>query len=179
MKQTQERSAVPLGTDHCPVASGIGDPMKQNLQYTPDNKRTKHTKSNKNVCNYSILCLFCIIYIELLFGNVGLNGSLNSEIIAVHVEDPFSGTVYYTIRGGICIVQIWFISCKSGKLTCAPIAKNLPYAAMCAGTLGENYAGGTGSGIFMYINVNTNAICCHKAEDCHEFFGSFCYPVIK
>ena len=72
-----ERSAVPLGTDHCPVASGIGDPMKQNLQYTPDNKRTKHTKSNKNVCNYSILCLFCIIYIELLFGNVGLNGSLN------------------------------------------------------------------------------------------------------
>lgn len=104
---------------------------------------------------------------------------LNSEIIAVHVEDPFSGTVYYTIRGGICIVQIWLISCKSGKLTSAPIAKNLPYAAMCAGTLGENYAGGTGSGIFMYINVNTNAICCHKAEDCHEFFGSFCYPVIK
>lgn len=107
------------------------------------------------------------------------NSNLNSEIIAVHVEDPFSGTVYYTIRGGICIVQIWFISCKSGKLTSAPIAKNLPYAAMYAGTLGENYAGGTGSGIFMYINVNTNAICCHKAEDCHEFFGSFCYPVIK
>lgn len=108
-----------------------------------------------------------------------INSNLNSEIIAVHVEDPFSGTVYYTIRGGICIVQIWFISCKSGKLTSAPIAKNLPYAAMCAGTLGENYAGGTGSGIFMYIDVNTNAICCHKAEDCHEFFGSFCYPVIK
>jgi hypothetical protein len=108
-----------------------------------------------------------------------INSNLNSEIIAVHVEDPFSGTVYYTIRGGICIVQIWFISCKSGKLISAPIAKNLPYAAMCAGTLGENYAGGTGSGIFMYIDVNTNAICCHKAEDCHEFFGSFCYPVIK
>ena len=45
-------------------------------QYTPDNKRTKNTNQTK-MCAIMVFYVYFVLYIELLFGNVGLNGSLN------------------------------------------------------------------------------------------------------
>lgn len=45
-------------------------------QYTPDNKRTKNTNQTK-MCAIMVFYVYFVLYIELLFGNVDLNGSLN------------------------------------------------------------------------------------------------------
>lgn len=44
-------------------------------QYTPDNKRTKNTNQTK-MCAIMVFYVYFVLYIELLFGNVDLNGSL-------------------------------------------------------------------------------------------------------
>lgn len=98
-------------------------------------------------------------------------------MIAVTPEDPFSGTVYYTIRGGICIVQVWSINCASGTLIDAVLAKNLPPSAACTGAIIEGIPGSPADGAFIFIDVNANFIRCHKAENSHNLYGSFCYPV--
>lgn len=46
-------------------------------QYTPDNKRTKNTNQTK-MCAIIVFDVYFVLYIELLFGDVGLNGSLNN-----------------------------------------------------------------------------------------------------
>ena len=51
-------------------------------QYTPDNKRTKNTNQTK-MCAIMVFYVYFVLYIELLFGNVGLNGSLNNVFYAV------------------------------------------------------------------------------------------------
>lgn len=50
-------------------------------QYTPDNKRTKSTNQTK-MCAIMVFYVYFVLYIELLFGNVGLNGSLENYITA-------------------------------------------------------------------------------------------------
>ena len=47
-------------------------------QYTPDNKRTKNTNQTK-MCAIMVFYVYFVLYIELLFGNVDLNGSLKIE----------------------------------------------------------------------------------------------------
>lgn len=49
-------------------------------QYTPDNKRTKNTNQTK-MCAIMVFYVYFVLYIELLFGNVDLNGSLKSKIL--------------------------------------------------------------------------------------------------
>lgn len=52
-------------------------------QYTPDNKRTKNTNQTK-MCAIMVFYVYFVLYIELLFGNVGLNGSFNNDINALN-----------------------------------------------------------------------------------------------
>lgn len=55
-------------------------------QYTPDNKRTKNTNQTK-MCAIMVFYVYFVLYIELLFGNVGLNGSLNTTIKRANTLD--------------------------------------------------------------------------------------------
>lgn len=73
-------------------------------QYTPDNKRTKNTNQTK-MCAIMVFYVYFVLYIELLFGNVGLNGSY----IALNKADD--GTlngwmVGYSIYGAGFIIPI-------------------------------------------------------------------------
>lgn len=63
-------------------------------QYTPDNKRTKNTNQTK-MCAIMVFYVYFVLYIELLFGNVDLNGSLNSKKIpSFGIENIFTGNPF-------------------------------------------------------------------------------------
>lgn len=67
-------------------------------QYTPDNKRTKNTNQTK-MCAIMVFYVYFVLYIELLFGNVDLNGSLMNNLFygqqVSSIKDVDSVGLYY------------------------------------------------------------------------------------
>lgn len=50
--------------------------MTSYCQYTPD-KKEQSTQNQTKICAIIVFYVYFVLYIELLFGDVGLNGSLN------------------------------------------------------------------------------------------------------
>ena len=75
-------------------------------QYTPDNKRTKNTNQTK-MCAIMVFYVYFVLYIELLFGNVGLNGSLNSKKIpSFGIENIFTGNPFCIVNNGSDVISV-------------------------------------------------------------------------
>lgn len=53
--------------------------MTSYCQYTPD-KKEQSTQNQTKICAIIVFYVYFVLYIELLFGDVGLNGSLNTTI---------------------------------------------------------------------------------------------------
>lgn len=51
--------------------------MTSYCQYTPD-KKEQSTQNQTKICAIIVFYVYFVLYIELLFGDVGLNGSLNN-----------------------------------------------------------------------------------------------------
>lgn len=71
-------------------------------QYTPDNKRTKNTNQTK-MCAIMVFYVYFVLYIELLFGNVGLNGSLISKLVLGQENTLTSSQI---LENQTCLIQI-------------------------------------------------------------------------
>lgn len=52
--------------------------MTSYCQYTPD-KKEQSTQNQTKICAIIVFYVYFVLYIELLFGDVGLNGSLNNN----------------------------------------------------------------------------------------------------
>lgn len=65
-------------------------------QYTPDNKRTKNTNQTK-MCAIMVFYVYFVLYIELLFGNVGLNGSLKTYVKRWYIDIATNEDKYYEV----------------------------------------------------------------------------------
>lgn len=52
--------------------------MTSYCQYTPD-KKEQSTQNQTKICAIIVFYVYFVLYIELLFGDVGLNGSLNGK----------------------------------------------------------------------------------------------------
>lgn len=66
--------------------------MTSYCQYTPD-KKEQSTQNQTKICAIIVFYVYFVLYIELLFGDVGLNGSLKNDISALN---PSSGIKLYT-----------------------------------------------------------------------------------
>lgn len=55
--------------------------MTSYCQYTPD-KKEQSTQNQTKICAIIVFYVYFVLYIELLFGDVGLNGSLNGKVTA-------------------------------------------------------------------------------------------------
>ena len=77
-------------------------------QYTPDNKRTKNTNQTK-MCAIMVFYVYFVLYIELLFGNVDLNGSLERQEEKGCVLVNATGSASY-IRNGFMVQVIMEIT---------------------------------------------------------------------
>lgn len=76
-------------------------------QYTPDNKRTKNTNQTK-MCAIMVFYVYFVLYIELLFGNVDLKGSLNNTFITSNMNIGMSKQLRFDFQAGEQIVFMWF-----------------------------------------------------------------------
>lgn len=56
--------------------------MTSYCQYTPD-KKEQSTQNQTKICAIIVFYVYFVLYIELLFGDVGLNGSLNTVFYAI------------------------------------------------------------------------------------------------
>lgn len=87
-------------------------------QYTPDNKRTKNTNQTK-MCAIMVFYVYFVLYIELLFGNVGLNGSIDTKVNALNPSSARRSYVYGEIGkegdGWYRFARITFIAEPSAK----------------------------------------------------------------
>lgn len=60
--------------------------MTSYCQYTPD-KKEQSTQNQTKICAIIVFYVYFVLYIELLFGDVGLNGSLNTTIKRANTLD--------------------------------------------------------------------------------------------
>jgi hypothetical protein len=67
-------------------------------QYTPDNKRTKNTNQTK-MCAIMVFYVYFVLYIELLFGNVGLNRSLEklNDFTDISSNDDLNDIKFFNV----------------------------------------------------------------------------------
>lgn len=88
-------------------------------QYTPDNKRTKNTNQTK-MCAIMVFYVYFVLYIELLFGNVGFNGSLNDKFsqqdLVSNLSDIKDIGIYY-IHGSSEMPSVtgWYVILSFAK----------------------------------------------------------------
>lgn len=76
--------------------------MTSYCQYTPD-KKEQSTQNQTKICAIIVFYVYFVLYIELLFGDVGLNGSLKSKIL-----NEITVSIYGAITlelGTDCIVE--------------------------------------------------------------------------
>lgn len=59
--------------------------MTSYCQYTPD-KKEQSTQNQTKICAIIVFYVYFVLYIELLFGDVGLNGSLKGVINTKNFE---------------------------------------------------------------------------------------------
>lgn len=78
--------------------------MTSYCQYTPD-KKEQSTQNQTKICAIIVFYVYFVLYIELLFGDVGLNGSLNSKFQIIN-PDGITKNFYY--EKGIGIAGGWF-----------------------------------------------------------------------
>lgn len=81
--------------------------MTSYCQYTPD-KKEQSTQNQTKICAIIVFYVYFVLYIELLFGDVGLNGSLNvffvdlnSEISLENVYNKYAQQHYAMYIGNI------------------------------------------------------------------------------
>lgn len=67
--------------------------MTSYCQYTPD-KKEQSTQNQTKICAIIVFYVYFVLYIELLFGDVGLNGSLNSKFQIIN-PDGITKNFYY------------------------------------------------------------------------------------
>lgn len=61
------------------------------------------------MCAIIVFYVYFVLYIELLFGNVGLNGSLNSKKVpTIGIENIFTGNPFAVIAdsGGLATLAV-------------------------------------------------------------------------
>lgn len=79
--------------------------MTSYCQYTPD-KKEQSTQNQTKICAIIVFYVYFVLYIELLFGDVGLNGSLNKQVGFKYYGDAINGTVKVDIGEGCAFVII-------------------------------------------------------------------------
>lgn len=80
--------------------------MTSYCQYTPD-KKEQSTQNQTKICAIIVFYVYFVLYIELLFGDVGLNGSLNGKKVpTIGIENIFTGNPFAVIAdsGGLATV---------------------------------------------------------------------------
>lgn len=91
--------------------------MTSYCQYTPD-KKEQSTQNQTKICAIIVFYVYFVLYIELLFGDVGLNGSLNKKIDKIRydnsdkgVEISYFGAAFIVLyQGGALGAAIYFIN---------------------------------------------------------------------
>ena len=167
--------------------------MTSYCSYTPTGKE-QSTQNQTKMCAIMVFYVYFVLYIELLFGNVGLNGSLGAQIAAINnkwdsnsnisgtlnVKSPYSGTVSYAVRFGTCTVTIDSITAPNDQ-TDGTILEGLPAAAQSGTWLIHDCTKAYDSaklGARVSVIPGKGILLCYKLSNCKKLQGSFSYPII-
>lgn len=82
--------------------------MTSYCQYTPD-KKEQSTQNQTKICAIIVFYVYFVLYIELLFGDVGLNGSLRKQNEKTCTLVNATGLAEY-IRNGFMVQVIMEIT---------------------------------------------------------------------
>lgn len=91
--------------------------MTSYCQYTPD-KKEQSTQNQTKICAIIVFYVYFVLYIELLFGDVGLNGSLkiNIPLVVKFIDDTkitSQNPKYFAdLQSG---VFVYFLVCPTGE----------------------------------------------------------------
>ena len=117
--------------------------MTSYCQYTPD-KKEQSTQNQTKICAIIVFYVYFVLYIELLFGDVGLNGSLNSKKIpSFGIENIFTGNPFCIVNNGSDVISVqtdWDID-NGGYMV-----KNIKYPA------------GTATNLMVSLSLPANSI---------------------
>lgn len=80
--------------------------MTSYCQYTPD-KKEQSTQNQTKICAIIVFYVYFVLYIELLFGDVGLNGSLNGKKVpTIGIENIFTGNPFAVIADSSSLATV-------------------------------------------------------------------------
>lgn len=154
--------------------------MTSYCQYTPD-KKEQSTQNQTKICAIIVFYVYFVLYIELLFGDVGLNGSLKGETVSsIDLEDlntGWKGVLNFTVRNGICYVSAWGVSHPDGTGASITVYDKMPKAAMNSGAFGELEAHSGSVDAFFFINYGTTLLGVHL-NTTYGVYASFSYPIL-
>lgn len=91
--------------------------MTSYCQYTPD-KKEQSTQNQTKICAIIVFYVYFVLYIELLFGDVGLNGSLkiNIPLVVKFIDDTKitsqNHKYFADLQSG---VFVYFLVCPTGE----------------------------------------------------------------
>lgn len=108
--------------------------MTSYCQYTPD-KKEQSTQNQTKICAIIVFYVYFVLYIELLFGDVGLNGSLKKLTIysqTVTGTTSFDASLYTGLSCNSVIVLNAYTNDSNGGIEVAIVSvEDETYYARC------------------------------------------------